>query len=404
MPSRRQVLAGVGSAGTAALAGCVGGDGADYSPGEDADADWPMPRFDPTNTAYSPDAKAPRESVRERWTYEGGFATGPPAVADGTVFLPTAEALVALDAASGEEQWRFAPDGQPWTAPPVVHDGTAYVTGVTDSGVYAIDASSGDAVWSVADAGGARGGVHLLAGEYVSEPVVYAGGENGGLVRLDAATGEETWRTDLFGSVSAFGYRLPQLYVGTRGGEVYALVDSVDGADEPDEAWRRKVGSAVRTVLPSGEGVLVHTFGDPLYCLQDGAHAGTTRWTVDQRRANSAPVAANYTFFAAGYGSLTAFRDYDSDTTWRLGGRFDATGPVAAGDTLYASSRDAVHAFALDGGSWGAFGHRFDAKRWSHPTPAGATEGLAVGDGAVFASCQGSEDSDVSLYCLEPAN
>lgn len=403
MPSRRHVLAGLGSTAAAGVAGCLGGDaGADFSPGTDANTDWPMARYDPVNTAYSPDAKAPRKGVQERWAFEGTRASGQPVVADGTVFLPMAEALVAIDADSGKRQWRFAPEDGPWFTAPVVHDGLVYVTTSGNGTVFALDATSGEEVWSLASVDLGRAGVHLLAGEHVSEPVLYAGGENGELLRLDAATGEETWRTDLFGTISAFAYRMPQLYVGTYGGEVYAFGDSVDGVEVPSESWRRKVGSAVRTLLPTSEGLLVHTFAGPLRLLQDGAHAGTTRWTIDAKLANSAPVSAKSTLFTAGYDRLAAFRDYDKNARWKLDGRYDPIGPVAAGDTLYASSGDAVHAFAFDGGT-GVDRFRFDAKRWSHPTPASAVEGLAVADGALFAACEGSDESDVRLYCLEPA-
>lgn len=403
MPSRRQVLAGLGSASTAALAGCLGDD-VDFSPGTDANTDWPMPRYDRANNAYSPDAKAPRDGVRERWTYEDGNAsTGPPVVADGVAYLPTNGALVALDTTTGDEQWRFTPSDHPWIAPPVVHDGMVYVTEVTTDGVYALDANSGEEVWSFADAGNVDAGVHLLAGERIFEPVLYAGSENGGLFRLDAKTGELTWQTDLFGNISTMGYRRSTLYVGTQSGEVYAFQDTVDGVAEPTEGWRQKVGSTVRAVLPTGEGVLVHTFADPLQCLQTGLHAGTTRWTMDEKLANSAPVSANYTVFTAGYERLAAFPDYDKETKWELDGRYDGTGPVAAGDTLYVSSSDdkAVHGFALDGGV-GAFGVRFDAKRWSHSIQA-VPEGLAVADGALFVACGLGRERNVTLYCLESA-
>jgi outer membrane protein assembly factor BamB len=408
MPSRRQLLAGFGSTAAVGLSGCLGRmdlsteTEMDFSPGTDADDDWPMPRHDPSNTAYNADAKAPRDGVAERWTYERGAATGPPAIVDGTVFLSTSQGLVALDSASGEEVWQYSPDGG-WAAPPVVHDGVVYLTEVGRSGVYAVDADAGEVVWSDPDAGSGPAGVHLLAGEHVSDPVLYLGSRDGEVVRLDAATGEVTWRNDLFGEISAFGYRFGSLYVGTYGGELYAYSDTVDGVEEPGEMWRRKVGSAVETILPDEEGVLVDTFGGPLQCLKDAAHAGTTRWTIDKKWAGSAPVNAGYAFFTAGYEGLSAVREYDKKTEWRLDGRFDSTGPVAAGDTLYVSNGDAIHAFALDGGT-GAFGHRFDAKRWSHPTPAGAVEGLAIADGALFAACRGSEEGDVSLYSLESPN
>jgi outer membrane protein assembly factor BamB len=397
MPSRRHVLAGAGSTVAAALAGCLGDDSG-FAPGTDAGTDWPMPRFDSSNTAYSPDASAPRDSVRERWTVADGSATGPPAVADGTMFASTVGGLVALDATDGAEQWRFEPSRQPWATAPAVHDGLVYATMKDEGALYALDRDTGEAAWSMTDEGRVET-AHLVVGEHVSTPVVYAGTENGGLLRLDAATGEVTWRTDLFGTVSAVGHRASQVFVGTRGGEVYAFYDPGDGR-APTEGWRRRVGSAVEALVPTGEGVVVESFGGPLRCLADGAHAGGTRWTADASRANSPPVRAGYTLFVAGYDELAALRDHDADVRWRYRGRFDAAGPVAAGDTLYVSDGDAVRGLALDGGA-GAAGVRFGVERWSHAVP-GVT-GLSVADGAVFAACGTLGEADATLYCLEPA-
>ena len=401
MPSRRQVLAGLGSAAVPALTGCLD-DALSVSPGTDSNTDWPMARYDSTNTAYNPDAKAPRDDVQERWTYEESSATGTPVIVNGRVVLPTVEALVALDAADGTEQWRFSPSKHPWPSAPAVHNGMVFVTMIDEDTVYALDAASGEELWSRAESGHIHAAPHLVAGEHVSETMLYSGTESGELLRIDPSSGAVTWQTDLFGGITAVGFRLPQLYVGTTGGEVYAYGDWGD-ADEPlREAWRRKVGSKVESLLPTTGGVLVHTFADPLVCLQDGAHAGTTRWSVDEKWANSAPVHANYTAFAAGYDGLSALREHDGKFRWQLRGRYDSTDPVAAGDTLYVSSGTAVHAFALDGGT-GIEGYRFGAKRWSHPTPPGAVEGLAVADGAVFAACEGSQTDDTTLYCLESA-
>lgn len=401
MLSRRQVLSGLGSAAIGGFAGCLD-DALSVSPGTDPNTDWPMARYDSTNTAYSPDAKAPREGVRERWTYEDSSATGPPAIVDGTVYLPTAEALVALDAADGSEVWRFAPSRQPWPSAPAVHDGTVFVAMIDEDTVYAIDAESGEELWSLPEAGHVHAGPHLVAGEHVSESMLYSGTEDGELLRIDPSSGAVNYRTDLFGAITAIGYRLPQLFVGTAGGEVYGFGDWADSDEPLREGWRRKVGSKVEAILPTSDCIAVHTFADPMTCLQDGAHAGTTRWTASQKWANSAPVLAAYNFFVAGYDGLSAIRDFDSKFLWRLRGRYDATDPVAAGDTLYASSGEAVHAFALDGGI-GVDGYRFGAKRWSHPTEGAAVEGLAVAEGALFAACEGREGDGTSLYCLEEA-
>lgn len=289
MPSRRRVLAGFGSVILPVLAGCLGSSDASFSPGTDADTEWPMPRFDARNSAYTPDAKVPRDGVRERWAVDVGMGSGTPAIVDGTVFLPTAAGLVALDAASGAEQWRFAPGKQPWPTAPVVHEGIVYVTAIDEDSVHAVDATSGEERWSLADTGHVHAAPHMLVGEHIDKPVLYVGTEHGELLRLDPTTGEITWQTDLFGAISAFGYRFSSLYVGTRGGEMYAFYDSVDGVDRPTELWRRRIGSAVETILPDENCVLVDTFGGPLQCRHTGAHAGTTslvdRHEVGERRA-----------------------------------------------------------------------------------------------------------------------
>ncbi len=401
MPSRRQLLAGVGGVGSVALAGCLG-EAVETAPGTDGDSDWPMSRFDTENTAYNPDAKAPRKGVRERWTFSDGTASGTPAIVDGTVFLPTADALVALDSTSGKEKWRFEPEQGPWPTSPVVHDGLVCFTMIDEDSVVALDAKTGKKVWTLSDAGHVHSPLHLVAGEHVHDPHLYVGTQYGTLLRIDPKTGEILWQTNLFGDISAFAYKMPSLYVGTKGGEVYAFTDHGDADDPLREAWRSKVGSAVEAMVPTSGGIVVHTFADPLTCLQTGAHAGTMRWTVNKRAANSPPVYAEYTLFSAGYDRLSAIRDHDKDIRWQVRKEFDSTGPVAAGDTLYVSGGTAVHAFALDGGS-GVGSFRFDAKRWSHPTPAGAVEGLSVADGALFAACEGTEKDDTTLYCLESA-
>lgn len=288
MPSRRHFLAGIGGVSSVALVGCLG-EGIESTPGTDRNSDWPMPRFDTENTGYNPNAKAPRDDVQERWTFEDGMASGTPAIVDGTVFLPTADALVALDSTSGKEKWRFAPGQGPWPTSPVVHDGLVCFTMIDEDSVVALDAKTGKNVWTLTD-----------AGEHVHSPHLYAGTENGMVLRLDLKTGEILWQTDLFGDISAFAYRMSSLYVGTRGGEVYGFIDHGDVRDPLGKVWRRKVGSAVEALVPTSEVVIVHTFSDPLTCLQTGAHAGTARWTVDQKAANSAPVHAEYTLFSAG--------------------------------------------------------------------------------------------------------
>lgn len=398
MPSRREVLGSLALAGTA---GCLGDRDARFTAGSDTAADWPMPRYDPANTAFAPDAAAPRTDVTERWSAAPGFDVRTPAIVDGTVFVPAAEGLIALDGASGDEQWRFAPSEQPWPSPPTVHDGTAYVTMVDDDTLHAVDAETGDEQWALTEATAATIGPHLLAGDLVDDPLVLVGSENGVIRGLAPADGAERWRLDVFGGVRTMAYDSRGLYVGTRGGEVYAYALGGDG-DMPRERWRRKLGSQIEAITPTDNGVVVSTFGGPLRNLQDGAHAGTTDWIANERHAGSPPVRAGSWVYSTGWKSLSSLRLYDKNLYWRVSGTFGDAGPVAAGDTLYVPGGNNVQAVALSGGI-GVGATTLGAKRWTHPIESGGIQGLAIGDGALFVACESHGDTDSSLLCLEPA-
>jgi len=397
--SRRGLLRGLAGAALVGTAGCLGLEESPFSAGTDANADWPMARHDPANAAFAPDAAAPRTGVAERWAEDVGFDVRAPAVVDGTVYAPAAEGLVALDAESGEERWRFAPTEQPWPSPPVVHDGVAYVTMVDDDTLHAVDAESGEERWRLAGSGHVHASPHLLAGQLVDDPAILVGGHDG-VVRALGPGGDERWSVDAFGSVRAMAYDGRGLYVGTGGGEVYAYFPEEEAP--PRELWRRKVGPQVEGIVPTANGVFVSTFGGPLTNLQDGAHAGTTRWVAEEAHAGSPPVHAGSWVYSAGWDSLSALRTYDKNLHWRVGGEFGNVGPVAAGDTLYVAGEGAIHAFDLDGGLGGG-GFTVDAKRWSQPIESGGIQGLAVGAGALFVACEGQEAGDPSLFCLEPA-
>lgn len=401
--TRRQLLAVAGGATAASLAGCLGdATGDQFSAGTDTESDWPMPRYDTANSAFAADAAGPRSDATVRWTIDGGLTTGPPVVADQTVFLPEAEALRALDTADGTELWRFTTDGGPVPGPASVADGVVYATMRDQHRMHAIDAETGESLWQTPDGFDISSRPHVAAGADFDDPVVFVGTEDGQVVRLDPADGTITAEIDLFGGVTTFAlgtHSLAEtLYVGTRGGEVYALHDALRG-DDPTEAWRQKVGSVVHEVVPDEAGVFVNTFADPLTLLRDGAHAGRIDWTIEKRRANTAPATPGNTVAVGGYDELAVFPDSEGDPQWTAAGDFDAVSPVAAGDTLYASTGGRIAAFAL-GGATGPLGSRSASERWSMESPVTADQGLAVADGGLFVASKGTEE-DTVLTCLE---
>ena len=398
MPSRRDLLAGLAGTGLASTAGCLGVTDDPFSAGSDATTDWPMARYDPANTAYAPDAVAPRTGVTERWSRKPDADVQTPTVADGTVFVPGA-GLTALDAETGDALWRYAPGEQSWPASPTVVDGVVYVTVLDEDSVHAVDAGTGEPLWTVTGVAAAEVSPHLYGEPDADDSPLVVGGEDGLVVGLDRATGEERWRLDVFGQVRRFAHRQTRLYVGTAGGEVYAF-GTADGGDAPSERWRTKVDSRVDGIVPADNGILVSTFGGPLTNLRDG-HGGATDWTAQERRARSPPVKAGSWVYSAGWDSVSSLRVYDTNLHWRADGDFGSTAPVAAGDTLYVPSQNAIHAYDLGGGAGGG-GLTFGAKRWSQSLDVNFVQGLAVGEGALFAACEATEGGD-SLVRLDPA-
>ena len=368
-----------------------------------------------------------------RWERPVGAPAARPWVLDGSVYAPTADGVVAFDAggterwrvptpnraglavashglywladgdaatvvalarSDGSERWRFAPSDQPWPAPPAVHDGTVFVTASDEDEIHALDAETGDELWSLDGDRHVHVSPHLLAGELVNEPSVLVGDATGRVAALDPATGDAAWTVDLFGAVRAFAYRAPMLYVGTSSGEVSVFL--TEERERPRERWRRQVDGAIEGIAPTANGVAVSSFGGPLVNL-NGDAAGAPSWTAEERRAGSTPVHAGSWFYSVGYDAASATRSYDGEVGWRADAPFGSAPPVAAGDTLYTAGEEAVHAFDLDGG-----GPLSSGKRFSHPVSGGGIQGLAVADGALFVARQSGEENGTTLYCLEP--
>ena len=92
-------------------------------------------------------------------------------------------------------------------------------TASDDGRFYALNASTGDLVWS-------REGIDSrLASPSVVNGVLYAESSDGNLTALDAATGEELWKFQkgYFNGVPSYTVSGGVLYVGSLDGSVYAF-------------------------------------------------------------------------------------------------------------------------------------------------------------------------------------
>jgi outer membrane protein assembly factor BamB len=125
-----------------------------------------------------------------------------PAVVDNKVFFTTDDGyILALDAQTSHERWRFSPEQREenipddpecrWCAlkfrPPTIADGTIYVAS-HDKYLYALDASSGAEQWRF------HLGALAFYAPLVVDGLVYVGDQDGHIHILDAATGIEQSR------------------------------------------------------------------------------------------------------------------------------------------------------------------------------------------------------------------
>ncbi|MBA4063877.1 MAG: hypothetical protein C0501_09230 [Isosphaera sp.] len=189
---------------------------------------------------------------------------GAPAVGGGRVFFPAGDdGLVAADATTGAERWRFkggkAAGVHVDAAPALSADGTRVFVG---SGLYsyvavALDAATGKELWRT-DLKLRAFGAPLAAGksvyygvgtgnmgadahDYEEEGGVREKEPAGAVVCLDAESGKEAWRYDLPRSVhTGLAADAFSVYAGCRDGFVYAL-DRKTGKLR----WKTGVGGAV---------------------------------------------------------------------------------------------------------------------------------------------------------------
>lgn len=130
---------------------------------------------------------------------QAGRFDGPVAVADGIVYAANWDSrLYAIDATTGEEVWsRFLYSSIDWTSrpsPPVVHDGTVYTSTRQSGAVIALNAQNGKQEWVYDELGYSEG-----VPPAVTDRSVYASAGSSSermyLVALDRATGKQRWQT-----------------------------------------------------------------------------------------------------------------------------------------------------------------------------------------------------------------
>lgn len=169
-------------------------------PGDAVYASWSRSHGNDANTRYSPLIQITRENVAQlkvAWTYysKDGAANVQcnPIVVDGVMYGPTAgNHVVALNAATGEEIWRFRAGGKgrPAMRGLTHHDGRViFAAGDT---LWSLDAKSGLPIESF----GEKGFIHIT--DCVVAPAIFKNvliypGWNGDVFGVEFQTGKPLW-------------------------------------------------------------------------------------------------------------------------------------------------------------------------------------------------------------------
>jgi outer membrane protein assembly factor BamB len=288
------------------------------------DTPWPTYRYDDERTGYAAGIEL-RPPYDELWTARGGnliefppavaygrlyVGTNPgrflaiesetgkiawqkrfrrciaasPAVAGGVVYQPLMHPapcgnpdrdasgfIVALDAESGRQLWRF--EAGVIESSPLLVDDLLYF-GSWDRKVYALDVSTRAVRWAF------ETGDEVKAAPAYADGAIVIGSYDGRLYALDAITGEKRWSTEAQTGVGGAGnfYATPaiaygRVFVGNTDGKVYAF-----GLESGDLLWSQSTGGFVySSAAVWEETIYVGSYDGNLYALD--AATGDVRWT-----------------------------------------------------------------------------------------------------------------------------
>lgn len=228
-----------------------------------------------------------------------------------------------------EQLWVFDAD-RPIPAGPAIMEGTAYV-GSFDSRLYAIDARTGEQLWtfdrehrvSIEHAPAASDGVVLF-------------GSGGYLYAVDVETMEEMWRfePERFGVDTKPAVADGTVYFGGMDGRLYAVE-----AETGEEAWAFDTGSRIRH-SPALADDVVYVVNHEGTTFGVSAGSGEELWraapeTEGRAAALGAPTVSGEMVYVPYHLGLYALDRRTGEVEWKIAEHTPQGSPVSAGDTLY---------------------------------------------------------------------
>ncbi len=292
---------------------------------EETSEGWGLLPYDEKRRRANPDgAGLPQglAGVKELWEFDADGASTP-VVSGGTVYTGTEEGVVAINALTGEESWRYETTGEV-VGTPGVKNGSVYAG--TDEGMFvSLDARTGEKRWSSSFEGA------VTTSPNVSEVDVFFGTENY-VCSLDTANGSENWKFGTRVPVQASPALTEELVVYADGGLIFAL-NRFTGEKE----WRSNYSAGSATEAVVGE-TRVYTAGKGTVYAQR-IRNGVRRWSKSLRgEIVGGPVLQGSTLYVGTDHGFLYSLDLNSDgwTEWKkeFSGSFVGS-PVLVDGVLY---------------------------------------------------------------------
>jgi len=279
------------------------------------------------NNIYALDAKT--GDFQWKYATEGGIA-GKPAVEDGIVFIGSEDnRLYALTANRGGLVWTYYAEGS-FHSSPTLADGHVFI-GSDDHRLHVVNQATGRRAWRV------EANAPIWSTPLVNEERVYFGCESGDFYCYDFKA-ELKWRKKAKRGVTSSPLLIEDMiYFGSRDWTLYALE-----AENGYQIWRFRMGGATISTPAFFDGMLYIGCGDNNIYALDARHAREIwRYEADHQVTGSPTVHEGSVYIGSVDGSLYCIDHKTGRLRWRYHTEGPITGtPAVVGNTVYIGSTD----------------------------------------------------------------
>ena len=220
------------------------------------------------------------------------FHQSSPAVANGVVYFGSDDGNVyALNASTGEQLWSYTTEHGTYSnfvdSSPAVANGVVYV-GSANGNLYALNANTGAKLWSFKTVNLGIAGNQVNSSPAVLNGAVYFGSEDGNVYALNASTGAKLWSYSTGGDVdSSPAVANAMVYIGSDDQNVYAL-----NANTGALVWKYSTGFTFYSSPAVANGVVYVGGYNAVIALN--ANTGAKLWSYATGLfGSSSPAVAN---------------------------------------------------------------------------------------------------------------